>query len=109
MDLDIDAVLELTDESFTVRSSAAAVLAMTTPRVDRVVAPSPSLPARMEIAELRDRLRAVAVDVDHLWCEAIDREDFARATRTLEALEASHALHRALFALEDLALASSLR
>ena len=63
----------------------------------------------MKSTELLDRLRAIVVDVDHLWCEAIDREEFARETRTLEALEASHALHRALFALEDLALASSLR
>jgi hypothetical protein len=48
--------------------------------------------------ELRDRLRAIAVDVDRMWQAALNLGDFDLVTRTTEA---SHALHRALLALDE--------
>ncbi|MEO8266311.1 MAG: hypothetical protein ABI706_12480 [Ilumatobacteraceae bacterium] len=98
MDLDIEALPALTDELSAVRSNRASVVAMNAPRADAVVTSSTSPPARMGTGELRDRLRSVAEDVDLLWYEAIDREDSALVTRSVQA---SHAVHRALIALED--------
>jgi len=50
------------------------------------------------ISGARSRLESVAVDLRDLWAAAIDRADFAEVARLVEA---SHAVHRALIALES--------
>jgi hypothetical protein len=49
-------------------------------------------------AGLRTRLQAVADDIDRLWRDALEGQNFDLVTR---AVDASHGVHRALLALGD--------
>ena len=49
------------------------------------------------VSGARSSLESVAADLRGLWAAAIDRADFAEVARLVEA---SHAVHRALIALD---------
>lgn len=55
-------------------------------------------PAGGTRAGLRDTLQAIAGEIDGLWRDALESQDFDLVTR---AVDASHGVHRALLALAD--------
>lgn len=55
-------------------------------------------PIQGSIEGRRRRLRAVAGDVDQLWRDALDSQDFDLVTRSVDA---SRRIHRALLARDD--------
>lgn len=98
MDHDIDLGPDPTDDRADLTAGVLPPSALLATRSEGIDAGSLSASSLQECVDvLRRRLRAAAGDVDHLWRDALDSEDFDLVTRSVDA---SQGVHRALLALD---------